>query len=76
LKIGVDNAITDALTSGKWGIRFTFAGEEMTNRYEVVLTVEEAEALVVKISQAIGSIDRVKVLQKENPYTTIERDQK
>jgi len=60
LTIGVDNAITEALVSGKWGIRLSFSGEELNNRYEVVLSVDEARNFVENIQKSIDSINEIK----------------
>lgn len=63
-KIGVDNNITEALINGKWGIRLDFTDEENTSKFSVVLTEDQAEALVGNIDLAIKSICKVKLGQK------------
>jgi hypothetical protein len=61
-QLGKDNTITEALIDGKWGVRFSFqSGHE--SRYDVVLTVEDAKALVEKIQASIESIAKVKLAQ-------------
>lgn len=63
LKIGVDNSVTEALVDGNWGVRITFSGLELNNRYEVVLDSEEAISLVDKIQASMKAIQEVKKQQ-------------
>ncbi len=72
LKIGVNNAVTDALLNNKWGIELEFTNEEQDSRYRVVLSMDMAEKLLDQMISSINAIDEVQMkldtLKKPSGY--------
>jgi hypothetical protein len=60
LQIGVNNSVTEAFSSGKWGVRLTFTDNDFHSKYEVVFPVDEAKSLIRLIQESIDSINVVK----------------
>ncbi len=60
LKIGVDNAITEAITTGNWGVRLTFTNDKNDGRSEHVISTQECESLIFKIENVLSSIRELK----------------
>ena len=57
LKIGVDNSLTEAIISGKWGIVLTFHDDNYENKF--ILNIDESKFLAEKINNAIISTEKV-----------------
>ncbi len=60
LHLGVDGAITEAMTSGNWGIRLTFMSDDNDGRFEVCITEDKALSLIKRLTQSLESIEKVK----------------
>lgn len=65
LKIGVDNALTEALLTGKWGVSLLFTNDNNDGRFEFVLSIDEASDLVAKLTETINSIEQIKTKMKQ-----------
>lgn len=63
MTIGVDNAVTEAMQTGVWGVRLSITNDENNSRYDFVLTQEEAHSLALKIQGSLNAMDDVKKLQ-------------
>lgn len=59
--IGVDNAIADAVQTGNWGVLLTFSGDELNNRYQAALSLDEARSLAAKLIKNVDELELLKL---------------
>ncbi len=55
-----DGAVYKAMAFGVWGIRLSFEGEDNSNRYEIILNLEQAQDFISQIRKSLDAVEKCK----------------